>query len=119
MYGFAVVLVVATQLVERVGRRPIWLVSIGSQTICFAIFTALSGVYASNKVPAVGIASIPFIYLFFGFYVACWSTVAPMCKCGHAAESSSICFGTMASYSHYHCTDSIRFYRDLAHYAQV
>jgi len=80
MYGFAIVLVVATQLVERVGRRPIWLVSIASQTICFIIFTGLSGGYAATKIPAMGTATIPFIYLFFGFYVACWSTVAPMCE---------------------------------------
>lgn len=50
MYGFAVVLVVATQLVERVGRRPIWLWSIGLQTICFAIFTALSVSYRIGAV---------------------------------------------------------------------
>jgi MFS family permease len=42
MFGFAIVLFVSTQLVERVGRRPIWLWSIGLQTICFVIFTALS-----------------------------------------------------------------------------
>jgi hypothetical protein len=68
--------------------------SIGLQAICFIIITALSvsqlrsvaiielmlkGGYETTQNPAIGIATIPFIYLYFGFYVACWSTVAPMC----------------------------------------
>jgi hypothetical protein len=54
MYGFVVLMFVATCVVERYvfnqyatlihryGRRPVWMWSIGLQTLCFTIFTALS-----------------------------------------------------------------------------
>lgn len=95
MLGFAVVVGVGT-FIEKLGRRPVWLWSIGLQTLNFAIFTALSvslhlgervvpggplnrqGAFEYTQNAAIGVATIPFIYFFFGFYVACWSTVAPM-----------------------------------------
>jgi len=114
MYGFVVLMFVATCVVERqvyvdAHHSPTDMVVerygcgvFGLQTPCFTISTALSvsnsladngqltrkGVYEATQNSAIGVATIPVIYLYFGFYVACWSTVAPMCKCHEVLCSS-------------------------------
>lgn len=71
-----IVTMTCAQFVERVGRRPLWLTgSIG--TLCmFSIVTGLSGEFAKHKVKSVGIAVIPFLYLFYLFYNMAWATLA-------------------------------------------
>ena len=36
----------------------------------------------------MGTATLPFIYLYFGLYVACWSTVAPTCEYPSTRENA-------------------------------
>ncbi|KAK8864556.1 hypothetical protein IAR55_001806 [Kwoniella newhampshirensis] len=68
--------VVAAQVVDRWGRRPLWLLGNSGQLVCFILITALSGAFANNAIPALGISVIPFLYLYYGFYDICW-TVLP------------------------------------------
>jgi hypothetical protein len=56
---------------RSIGASPDWLVNLTADG---------QGGYEATQNPAIGVSTIPFIYLYFGFYVACWSTVAPMCK---------------------------------------
>jgi MFS family permease len=55
-------------LVERVGRRKLFLTSIGGMLGCFCLITALAGAYNGTKVKSTGVAMVPFIFFFMGFY---------------------------------------------------
>ncbi|KAM6507138.1 hypothetical protein FALCPG4_018522 [Fusarium falciforme] len=50
--------------VERVGRRPLFLLSWAIMLVSFIVITALSGSFAKSGSSPVGTAMIPFIYLF-------------------------------------------------------
>lgn len=55
-------------LVERFGRRPLFLFSLAGQLFAFILLTSFSGAYASNKIQAFGIATVPFIFMQQGVY---------------------------------------------------
>jgi len=63
-------------LVERVGRRPIWLTSTAAMLILWSIFTALNATFAKTGGSAVGGAVIAFIYLFASSYSAAWTPLS-------------------------------------------
>ncbi|KAM0753992.1 hexose transport-related protein [Meredithblackwellia eburnea MCA 4105] len=55
-------------LVERFGRKPLFLFSVTGMLVCFTIMTGVAGGYAKTKHSATGLAIIPMLYLFNGFY---------------------------------------------------
>jgi hypothetical protein len=70
----------AAQFVERVGRRPLWLVGHVGVLCSFIIVTGLSGSFATTRHEATGIAVIPFLYIFYLFYNMAWATLANLCE---------------------------------------
>lgn len=48
--------------VERVGRRPLFLVSITGMMVSYSLVMALSAGFATKKLPSLGIAVIPFLF---------------------------------------------------------
>ncbi|KAH8601507.1 glucose transporter HXT1 [Bisporella sp. PMI_857] len=54
--------------VDRFGRRKLFLTSAAGMLGSYIIITGLSGSFAENGVPSVGIAVIPFLFIYFGFY---------------------------------------------------
>ncbi|KAJ0415660.1 sugar transporter [Aspergillus carlsbadensis] len=50
--------------VERLGRRPLFLLSCGIMFVSFVIITALSGHFATSGSKSSGLAMIPFVFLF-------------------------------------------------------
>lgn len=58
------------QFVERIGRRPLWLTSTIGMLGAYCVITALSASFAKTQNSATGIAVIPFLFIFFGFYGA-------------------------------------------------
>jgi len=54
--------------IERIGRRPLWLTSVCGMLVFNSIIMGLSAGYAHTKNHHVGIAVIPMLYLFYGFY---------------------------------------------------
>ncbi|RSH83785.1 hypothetical protein EHS25_005400 [Saitozyma podzolica] len=60
--------ILGASLVERAGRRTLFLVSIGGMLACFVIMLGLSGGYAATKHTSTGLAMVPFIFLFNAFY---------------------------------------------------
>lgn len=64
---------------DRVGRRPLWLTSNIGMLVCLAVVMGLSGAYAEmgHSTP-VGLAVIPFLFIFFGFYAMSWTPLANM-----------------------------------------
>ncbi|GFZ48477.1 hypothetical protein JCM24511_06225 [Saitozyma sp. JCM 24511] len=71
-----IVATTAAQFVERLGRRPLWLIGNAGMLAAFAIVTGLSGSFAAIPNTSVGTAVIPFLYIFYGFYDIAW-TVLP------------------------------------------
>lgn len=63
-------------LVERLGRRPLWLIATAGMLITWVIFIALSGVFNSNGSAAVGAATVAFIFLYNGFYDIAWTPLS-------------------------------------------
>lgn len=55
-------------LVERVGRRKLFLTSIGGMLASFCLITALAGAYNGTGNKPTGVAMVPFIFIFMGFY---------------------------------------------------
>ncbi|PYH92650.1 general substrate transporter, partial [Aspergillus ellipticus CBS 707.79] len=64
--------------VDKIGRRPLWLTSTIGIFFALAIIMGLSGSYAQSNNSAVGIAVVPFLFIFFGFYVIAWTPLSNM-----------------------------------------
>ncbi|GFZ44381.1 hypothetical protein JCM24511_02103 [Saitozyma sp. JCM 24511] len=60
--------ILGASLVERAGRRTLFLASIGGMLACFVFMLGLSGGYAATKNTSTGLAMLPFIFLFNAFY---------------------------------------------------
>ncbi|KAH6695147.1 sugar transporter [Plectosphaerella plurivora] len=60
--------VAAALSVDRLGRRFLFLASSGIMLVSFIIVTGLSGSFAQSGSSSVGLAVIPFLFLFFGGY---------------------------------------------------
>ncbi|OAA65646.1 General substrate transporter [Niveomyces insectorum RCEF 264] len=61
---------------ERVGRRPLWLISTGGMVASITVITALSGSFAQTGHSGVGLAVVPFLFIFYGFYDIGWTPLA-------------------------------------------
>lgn len=64
-------------LVEKTGRRTLFLISTIGMIVCFCIMTGVAGGYASTHKQATGVAIVPIIFLFNAFYALAF-TPLPM-----------------------------------------
>jgi hypothetical protein len=60
--------VLGALLVEKLGRRPLWLTSTAGLLVNLVIITACSATYASTGSVAAGYAVVAFLFLFSGFF---------------------------------------------------
>lgn len=60
--------ILAAFMVDKVGRRPLFLVSITGMTCSFALWTAMAASYDSQGKLSFGIAQIVFVWIFGIFY---------------------------------------------------
>ncbi|KAF5229920.1 hypothetical protein FAUST_10084 [Fusarium austroamericanum] len=60
--------VAAAAMVEKLGRRPLFLTSAGTMLASYIAITGLSGSFASTGNSAVGLAVIPLLFIFFAGY---------------------------------------------------
>ncbi|CAI4216032.1 unnamed protein product [Parascedosporium putredinis] len=58
----------AAACVDRLGRRPLFLTSSVGMLISFILISGLSGGFATSGSSKVGIAVVPFLYIYYGFY---------------------------------------------------
>lgn len=64
---------------DRAGRRPLYLIATFGMLCSFVVVMGLSGSYAEQgQHRAVGLAVIPFLFIFFGFYDIAWTPLSNM-----------------------------------------
>ncbi|PYH92641.1 hexose transporter protein [Aspergillus ellipticus CBS 707.79] len=66
----------AAVFVERVGRRPLWLISTAGMLMAFTCVMGFSSAYETKGTLSMGIAAIPFLFLFYGSYSIAWTPLA-------------------------------------------
>lgn len=72
--GLALVISVSMALlVDKVGRRPMFLASTGGMFCTFVFWTLTSGLYDERQAPGANYAMIVFIWIFGIFYSLAWS----------------------------------------------
>lgn len=59
--------------IEKVGRRVLWLLSTGIMCLALCVVTGLSATFVTQPTPAIGRATIAFLFIFFGGYDLAWS----------------------------------------------
>lgn len=60
--------VLAALNVDRVGRRPLFLISSVGMLVSYIVISGLSGSFAMTGASSVGLAVVPFLYIYFAFY---------------------------------------------------
>ncbi|PVH85799.1 general substrate transporter [Cadophora sp. DSE1049] len=68
--------VLASSLVDRIGRRPLLLASSFGMLVCITIITGLSGSFAITAHAATGLAVVPLLFIYFGFYDIAFTPLA-------------------------------------------
>lgn len=58
----------AAASVDRVGRRFLFLLSSVGMLISFVLISALSGTFDTTGNKAAGLAVVPFLFIYYGFY---------------------------------------------------
>jgi len=58
----------AACMVDKLGRRALFLASAATMLVSYIIITGLSGSFAETQVSSVGIAVIPMLFIFFAGY---------------------------------------------------
>jgi hypothetical protein len=83
-----IIAVLAATQVDRLGRRPLLLVSSFDMLACYIIITGLAGSFAGQGNSGIGIAVIPFLFIYYGFYDIAY-TPHRLLPCRNMALSSS------------------------------
>lgn len=55
---------------DKIGRRPLWLLGTAGILLSFIVISGLTGSFARHGDEAVGIAVIPFLFVYNAFYAA-------------------------------------------------
>jgi nitrate/nitrite transporter NarK len=63
---------------DRFGRRPLFLVSTGGMIISYAFVMGFGAAFAQTGKSSLGIAAIPFLFLFYGSYDIAWTPVSDL-----------------------------------------
>lgn len=58
---------------ERAGRRKLFLASTIGMLVSYIVITGLSGSFAQSQSSSVGLAVVPFLFIFYGFYDIGWT----------------------------------------------
>ncbi|KAF5027833.1 hypothetical protein F66182_60 [Fusarium sp. NRRL 66182] len=76
----------AATLVDRLGRRPLFLISSVGMLISYVLISGLSGSFATTGKAATGLAVVPFLYIYYGFYTFAFRTTSTPLVVSYPAE---------------------------------
>lgn len=62
--------------VEKFGRRPLLLISTSGLIFSYCFVMGFSAAFANTQKAAMGVAAIPFLFIFYGFYDIAWTPVS-------------------------------------------
>jgi hypothetical protein len=62
--------------VEKFGRRPLLLISTSGLIFSYCFVMGFSAAFATTQKAAMGVAAIPFLFIFYGFYDIAWTPVS-------------------------------------------
>ncbi|BGP40506.1 hypothetical protein JCM10449v2_004468 [Rhodotorula kratochvilovae] len=68
--------IVGAALVERVGRRPLWLASTAGMLVSYVCLIGLSAGFAQSANKSMGLATVAFMFLCYGCYDIAWTPLA-------------------------------------------
>jgi MFS family permease len=103
--------VLAAAYVDKLGRRPLFLISSVGMLVSFIIISGLSGGFATTGASSVGLAVVPFLYIYFAFYdVALYVSSPQMPLSRSDGMKARLTDLTTLQYPSRHCLPS----RDLA-----
>lgn len=54
--------------VDKLGRRPLFLISCGGMLVSYAVISGLSGAFDTTGKASIGVAVVPFLFIYNGFY---------------------------------------------------
>lgn len=60
--------ILAAFLVDKLGRRPLFLISCVGMLVSYITISGLSGGFASTHSSPVGLAVVPFLFIYYAFY---------------------------------------------------
>ncbi|KAF4922616.1 Lactose permease [Colletotrichum viniferum] len=60
-------------MVDRIGRRKLFLISTAGMLVCYVIWTILTSVFARTKDEKAGYTVVAFIFIYYFFYDIVWS----------------------------------------------
>ncbi|KAH6611692.1 general substrate transporter [Boeremia exigua] len=63
-----IIAVTAALTVDLAGRRRLFLISSSGMLVCYIIISGLAGSFANTAATSTGIAVIPFLFVYYGFY---------------------------------------------------
>lgn len=72
IYNF-IIAISASMSVEKVGRRPLFIISTAGMLVAYAIITAMSGTYEKTKNADAGRTLLAFVFIFNGFYAIAYT----------------------------------------------
>ncbi|KAK1235083.1 hypothetical protein PQX77_001702 [Marasmius sp. AFHP31] len=68
-----VISIAGALFVDKVGRRPLWLLSTASMLVAYAIMTALAAAFTHNPNKDIGLAFVFMLFFYYGSYDIAWT----------------------------------------------
>lgn len=68
-----IVAITASMSVERVGRRPLFVISTAGMLVSYAVITAMAGTYENSPSVGAGRTLLAFVFIFNGFYAIAYT----------------------------------------------
>ncbi|KAK2017533.1 lactose permease [Colletotrichum eremochloae] len=73
LFNWIAAVFAGAMMVDRIGRRKLFLTSTGGMLVCYVVWTILTSVFSRTKDERAGYAVVAFIFIYYFFYDIAWS----------------------------------------------
>ncbi|GJC86115.1 lactose permease [Colletotrichum liriopes] len=73
LFNWVAAVFAGAMMVDRIGRRKLFLTSTGGMLVCYIVWTILTSVFSNTKDDRAGYAVVAFIFIYYFFYDIAWS----------------------------------------------